>query len=76
MQASTEKAAEPGSHLSLELLLCQLGGLYDVAAVAAVQGRNQLGVLDQKGTQLEVWDCLLPLQVAMTVDQYHLKEIQ
>ena len=59
----------------MELLLRQLGGLDDVAAIRALQGLNQLGVLDQKGTQLEVWDCLLPLQVAMTVDQYYLKSL-
>ena len=41
-----------------------------MAAVAAFQGLNQVGVPDKEGIHLESWDCLLPLQVVRKVDQW------
>lgn len=57
------------SYLSLELLLRQLGSLDDVTAVAIFQRLDESSMLDKEGAHLELWDCLLPLQLVKKVYQ-------
>ena len=52
-------------YLGLQLLLHQLGSLDDVAAALSCQGYDCIGVIQEKGTHLEVGDVLRPLQAAM-----------